>query len=266
MNTNPIAPAPKRKGATRKADISPEILQQLNCGEIEAVTLVESLAIDYGQLLRSVAPEASAETHRVMQSSMALKIKARMQISGEMLLANYGIEGLAPFIHHRSDTVRSWAAMAMGIAPNLSLAQRLDRIADLADDPNAGVREWAWMALRPHVIAELDRAIAFLSSWVVHASPNLRRFATEVTRPRGVWCAHIPQLKQHPSLALPLLDPLHADPDRYVQNSVANWLNDAAKSQPQFVRDRCAIWQAQSTSKATQYICRRALRSLPSEP
>lgn len=62
---------------------------------------------------------------------------------------------------------------------------------------------------------------------------------------------------------LPILDALYRDSSVYVQDSVANYLNDAAKDQPQWVRDLCAQWLAQSPeSAAVQRLCRRALRSV----
>lgn len=262
MKTCPVSPAPARTGAKSIAEIAPAILQQLNHGTLEAVTLTEVLAIDHGQLLRAIDPDVGAPILEQVTAHDHLKIKARMQIVGQLLLDRYGLAGSERFATHRSDTARSWAAMMVGLAPGLSLPDRLAQIANLADDPNANVREWAWMALRPHAAHQLELAIAQLIPWTLHPSANLRRFATELTRPRGVWCAHIQALKREPSLGLPLLEPLRADPARYVQNSVANWLNDAAKSQPQFVWDCCQRWQRESATRATAYICRRALRGL----
>ena len=132
----------------------------------------------------------------------------------------------------------------------------------LADDPHFGVREWAWLALRSDIVAGPLEALALLQPWTQQPSPHLRRFACEALRPRGVWATHIALFKQQPEHVLPLLETLADDPERYVQDSVGNWLNDAGKSQPDWVRTVCTRWQSTRDSVANAYIRKRALRSL----
>jgi 3-methyladenine DNA glycosylase AlkC len=250
-----------RKGVSRRADIPPDLLARLNAGTTQTATLAEGLAIDFAALLRAAVPDMPADAVELVRGMADKGVTRRMEAVGALLLRHLGLDGLPRIATHPSDTVRGWACHAIGLAPKLKLKPRLALIRPLADDPHFGVREWAWMPIRPHLAANLGHAVAALGDWVTAESANVRRFAVEAVRPRGVWCSHIEQLKQNPALALPLLEPLRTDPSQYVQDSVANWLNDAAKSRPDWVAEVCARWRAESGgAEATARICRRALR------
>lgn len=255
-------PLSQRKGAVRAADIPAEILQALSRGNIPSVTLVECLALDQGQLARQAFPALSAQSLKAIDAACELGILKRMNGIGAALLQEMGAAGIAHCQAHHADTVRGWACFMIGAQPQMSLSERLSAIRPLADDAHFGVREWAWMALRPHLAQDLQAAMAQLTPWTASSSEYLRRFASEALRPRGVWCAHIAAFKQAPELALPILAPLRADPSGYVQDSVANWLNDAGKDQAAWVRSLCQQWLQNAPSEATQRICRRALRNL----
>lgn len=242
------------------ADIAPARLALLNAGSIASATLTEGLAIDFARLLAAAVPAIGGEGLARMGTQAEAGITRRMALAAQLLLeANVD---LAQLQVHPSDTVRGWACFVIAAQAGLTLPQRLAAMRPLADDGHFGVREWAWLALRPRLAASLEEALALLAPWTGEASERLRRFACEALRPRGVWCAHIAELKHQPQLALPLLEPLRADPAVYVQDAVANWLNDAAKTRPDWVRGVCAQWLADSPAAATLRICKRAQRSL----
>ncbi len=254
-------PAP-RKGARRSADIPDDVRHGLSQGRLQSVTLVEGLAVDQLQLLRAVFPALPAQVLQAAAQVCERGILQRMGGMGSLLLDALGNAGIAACQAHASDTVRGWACFMVGAQPGLALAERLTAIRPLADDAHFGVREWAWMAVRPHLAQELDAAVVQLAAWTQDPSERLRRFACEALRPRGVWCAHIAAFKQQPGRALPILSPLRADASVYVQDSVANWLNDAGKDQPTWVRTLCTQWLQGEASAATRRICQRALRNL----
>ncbi len=250
-----------RKGATSRAAIPPATLAALNEGRIAAATLSECLAVDHAALLRATLPRLPAEAAAGIGALAGAGITRRMAAVADLLLTHAApeIERLAT---HPSDTVRGWVAFTIGRLAGLDLAARLAAVRPFADDPHFGVREWAWLALRPHIAADIATAIRLLKPWTAEAPPNLRRFAAEATRPRGVWAAHVMALKRDPSPGEALLRPLRADPATYVQDSVANWINDAAKDRPDWAREICAAWRAESPAPATLRICARALRNL----
>ncbi|OLL27415.1 hypothetical protein BTH42_32970 [Burkholderia sp. SRS-W-2-2016] len=236
--------------------------------------LSECLAIDQAALARAVLPDIGLAT-ALPDVLQRLDKQASKGISHQIAVIGMAI-GIA--LHgmkkdvarqiaqrlssHPSDTVRSWTAFALTRAdPTFSLRDRLAAVRPFAADTHFGVREWAWIAVRPYIAAELVPAVTLLQGWTDSPDPNIRRFAVESTRPRGVWCEHIGQLKTNPGMGLPLLEALKADNARYVQDSVANWLNDASKTAPAWVVALCEQWTS-TANPATDRIVERALRTV----
>lgn len=265
---DPPPPAAPRKGARRLGDVSDALREALEQGTCETATLTEGLALDFARLARHAFPQLPDAALADIANARDDGIVKRMQLMGRLLSAHLGADGVSQCRQHRADTVRGWGCFMIGADPALSLPQRLAAIQPFADDGHFGVREWAWLAVRPQLAdtaTTLADSIRLLSHWTGHPSAYIRRFASEALRPRGVWCAHIAALKRDPGPGLAILAPLRADPSPYVQDSVANWLNDAAKSRPDWVRACCAEWLRANPSPATQRICQRALRNLKQE-
>jgi 3-methyladenine DNA glycosylase AlkC len=235
-----------RIGAKNVKSVDKAILKKLNTGEIETANLVEGLAIDFEIL----AAHTKITTEKFEEKS----IVKRMQYYGSKM------EDWQKFKNHSSDTVRGWAAYSL-VNSSLSFSDKLKNILHFADDSHFGVREWAWLAMRPQLIENLETSIKFMAKNTRSKSERIRRFCCESIRPRGVWCSHIDELKENPSLASDVLENLKTDTSKYVKDSVGNWLNDASKSQSQWVKKLCADWK-KLKNKDTDYIIKKALRSL----
>jgi 3-methyladenine DNA glycosylase AlkC len=253
---------PKRKGAVRPADVPTDVRRALSLGTIAAVNLGEGLSVEFHTLLGAAFPGVGEPAIERMRAAAGDGITRRMRLAGELLLERFGPGVIGPLSGHVSDTVRGWACTVIGLVPGWALERRLEEIRALADDAHSGVREWAWMGVRGAIAAEVDRAIGALVPWVSSHRPWVRRFAVESTRPRGVWCAHIESLKSDPARGLALLEPVRSDPEKYVQDSVANWLNDAGKTAPAWVRSVTGRWERESDTAATGRIVSRARRNL----
>ena len=250
------------RGARSRADIDSTHLDALNTGTTFTRTLTEALAIDHTILLLAVFPDADDELRAIAAETQKLGILKRMTCIGAALADRLGTAEVQRLAAHTSDTVRGWACFLLAARATAGPAVLLSQLRDLADDEHFAVREWVWMAARPTLTNDLTTSIDTLAGWTGDPSERIRRFASEALRPRGVWAAHIPALKQQPERGEQILYPLRADPSRYVQDSVANWINDAAKTRPDWAIELCDRWATESDNAATTRIVKRALRSV----
>lgn len=262
-----------RKGAIKIENIPTEVLKLLNLGYIETVNLTEWLAIDHSVLVGSVFPEMGVSEEIILQITSLLKQQKKssamnsIRVVSSVLYKEYMSSSDYEILFqklksHISDTIRCYATYFLALNENISLKDKFIQLEPLIADTHFGVREVAWMALRKDINDNLDFSIKFLTNWTESENENIRRFCTESTRPRGVWCSHIDELKEKPELALSILEKLKSDSSKYVQDSVGNWLNDASKTRPDFVTQLCERWEKESQTKNTQYIVRKALRTI----
>lgn len=256
-----------RVGARKTTEVPYNVLEALNKGEISTVNLVESLVMDQIVLLKSTLPANYHEDLLVaLKKDKADSYLKQVKCIGAhlyFLAKSKSDKKLLPYLMaHKSDTVRCWATIYIG-SSDKDITAKLENIKPLAADKHFGVREIAWIAVRENILDHPEESINHLSEWAKSSDENIRRFACESIRPKGVWCKQFKWIQEHPEAALSILDALKDDPTKYVQDSVANWLNDLSKTNPSWVRTIVDAWLLENpNSKHTTYICRRALRSL----
>lgn len=261
----------KRKGARSIKDIPENILQQLNCGEIESANLVEFIGVNRNILIENLLKQNNRKKYikPILDKINKLQKQTVMTINEaigmglyENITINNDEELLLIISAHKSDIVRCFATFVIGRNTELNINEMLLKIRPFAADKHFNVRECAWADVRKSIIENLEESIKILSAWAKDKDENIRRFASEATRPRGVWCKHIEKLKENPWLGLSILEPLKSDESKYVRDSVGNWLNDASKTQPDFVKEICERFEKESNTEETKYIIKKALRTI----
>lgn len=118
----------------------------------------------------------------------------------------------------------------------------------------------AEFAIRPFFQRYPELTLAQMRGWACSDNLHLRRLASEGSRPRLPWGMALKAYKKDPTPLLPVLEQLKADPEPYVQRSVANHLNDISKDNPELVLDLATQWFGQH--QITDWIIKHALRGL----
>ncbi|WP_282160846.1 DNA alkylation repair protein [Ulvibacterium marinum] len=256
-----------RKGARSIKDLDSKVIEYLNAGKIETKNLMEWLAIDQLVLLKTVLRltnkvdwyesfEEAVNNQKKLTSNSTTKIIGQTfaQLSDSTFVKTH-------LSNNQSDMVRCWGCWAESLFQD-SVYGLLDAMKPHAADRHFMNREVVIFASKERLIDDLDTAIRILSDWSSEEDENVRRYVAEALRPIGVWTKKIPQFQQNPEKGLPFLVPLKSDSSKYVRDSVGNWLNDASKSQPDWVKTVCSRWEKESATKETTYIIKKGLRTI----
>jgi 3-methyladenine DNA glycosylase AlkC len=116
-------------------------------------------------------------------------------------------------------------------------------------------------SIRPFLVRYPEATYDRLLLWARDPNVHVRRLVSEGTRPLLPWAPRLRAFQREPEPVLGLLELLKDDPERYVQRSVANNLNDIAKDHADRVVEVCRRWR-QDASEGRRWIIRHALRSL----
>ncbi len=122
-------------------------------------------------------------------------------------------------------------------------------------------RAWSCeFAVRPFLDQHLNQTMAAVDRWVDSDDADVRRLASEGTRPRLPWGPRVQALSDDPQIGLGVLERLRHDPSEMVRRSVANHLNDIAKDHPDLVVETLGRWAGEGT--VDERMISHALRSL----
>jgi 3-methyladenine DNA glycosylase AlkC len=119
----------------------------------------------------------------------------------------------------------------------------------------------AEFSIRAFLTRYPDATLRRLRTWAVDPNVHVRRLVSEGTRPRLPWAPRLRAFQQDPGPVIELLELLKNDPERYVQRSVANNINDIGKDHPDVAASLCRRW-LDGAPPGRQWIVRHALRSL----
>jgi 3-methyladenine DNA glycosylase AlkC len=133
-----------------------------------------------------------------------------------------------------------------------------DAMAMLAELTSRLTSEFAIRGLLEH---DLDLAMATVLTWTASPEEDIRRLASEGTRPFLPWSKRVPAILANPRATLPVIDALYRDESEYVRRSVANHLNDLSRQQPEIVVQTAAGWLAEPDEN-TPRLVRHGLRTL----
>jgi 3-methyladenine DNA glycosylase AlkC len=230
--------------------------------DLTATTLTDAV--------RGAAPDV---TLRALPATVGrlddLPLRERADLLRDALLADVpgGYAQLARVVRAARDGTRPFDGWLIWPVTSAVAARAVQEGADDAFDDALALladltgRLSAEFAIRTLLRHDLDRAISTVLTWTRSDDPDVRRLASEGTRPYLPWAVRVPELLARPGVTLPILDALYRDETEYVRRSVANHLNDLSRDHPELVVTTAGRWLADPAT-TTESLVRHALRTL----
>lgn len=117
-------------------------------------------------------------------------------------------------------------------------------------------------AIRPILAHQPERTLDRLAEWARDADVHVRRLAGEGMRIRLPWARRLTVVLDHAPRYRCVLDQLRADPERFVQKSVGNNLNDLMKEDPELAWSIIHDWESREVGPETAWIIRHGTRNV----
>ncbi|MDO4789773.1 MAG: DNA alkylation repair protein [Porphyromonas sp.] len=115
--------------------------------------------------------------------------------------------------------------------------------------------------MRPILIRFPEKTMRLMLEWSKDEHQRVRRLASECLRIYLPWSKKTDVVLQHFDLYQKILSNLRNDPDKTIQKSVANNLNDLYKADPQKFEQIISEWESSDMTKACEWIIRHASRT-----
>lgn len=115
-------------------------------------------------------------------------------------------------------------------------------------------------AIRPLLESKPKKVLAVLKKWSKDKNVHVRRLASEALRPRLPWARRNTVLVDYFEQCFVILDNLKDSPEKFVQKSVGNNLNDLFKEKPILAKRVISRWDKKKKSPATAWILKHGLR------
>ena len=230
----------------------------------------DSTATTLTQAVRAAAPDAVLRALPETVGRLGeLSLRERADLLRNALLADLpgGYEDLAQVVRTARDGAAPFDGWLIWPVTSAVAARAVEESTDAAFDDAMALladltgRLTAEFAIRTLLRHDLDRAIGIATAWTGSDDVDVRRLASEGTRPYLPWAVRVPEILARPGVTVPVLDALYRDESEYVRRSVANHLNDLSRDHPELVVATAGRWLADPAT-TTPGLVRHALRTL----